>query len=133
MKRLFLITFILNVFSVLPSLVYSQVIVKDFDEVTKRAKVQVQHVTTVESTAKVPYVADIKKLKKTTDLPPEERQALEENSIPDTLYIRQLKQQDQLLFQKSSVLKSGKSVNSDFVNFDLLHLKRWFPFEDNEE
>ncbi|WP_129617227.1 hypothetical protein [Bacteroides cellulosilyticus] len=133
MKRLFLITFILSVFSVLPSLVYSQVIVKDFDEVTKRAKVQVQHVTTVESTAKVPYVADIKKLKKTTDLPPEERQALEENSIPDTLYIRQLKQQDQLLFQKSSVLKSGKSVNSDFVNFDLLHLKRWFPFEDNEE
>ena len=133
MKRLCLITFILSVFSVLPSLVYSQVIVKDFDEVTKRAKVQVQHVTTVESTAKVPYVADIKKLKKTTDLPPEERQALEENSIPDTLYIRQLKQQDQLLFQKSSVLKSGKSVNSDFVNFDLLHLKRWFPFEDNEE
>lgn len=133
MKRLFLITLILSVFSVLPSLVYSQAIVKDFDEVTKRAKVQVQHVTTVESTAKVPYVADIKKLKKTTDLPPEERQALEENSIPDTLYIRQLKQQDQLLFQKSSVLKSGKSVNSDFVNFDLLHFKRWFPFEENEE
>ncbi len=63
-----------------------------------------QHVTTVESTVKVPYVADIKKLKKTTDLPPEERQALEENSVPDTLYIRQLKQKDQLLFPKSSTL-----------------------------
>lgn len=133
MNRLFLITIILGVFSVLPNSVYSQVIVKDFDEVTKRAKVAVQQVTTVESTAKVPFVADITKLKKTTDLPPEERQALEENSIPDTLYIRQLKQQDQLLFQKSSMLKSGKSVKSDFVNFDLLHLKRWFPFEENEE
>ena len=133
MKRLFLTALILSAFSVLSGSVYSQVIVKDFNEVTKRAKLQVQHVTIVESTAKVPYVADIKKLKKTTDLPPEERQALEENSVPDTLYIRQLKQQDQLLFQKSSTLKSGKSVNSDFVNFDLLHLKRWFPFEENEE
>lgn len=132
MKRLFLITIILGVFSVLSGSVYSQVIVKDFNEVTKRAKLQVQHVTTVEPTAKVPYVADIKKLKKTTDLHPEERQALEENSVPDTLYIRQLKQKDQLLFQKSSTLKSGKSVNSDFVNFALLHLKRWFPFEENE-
>lgn len=130
MTRLFLIALILSAFSALPSAGYSQVVVKDFQEVGSKAKVQLQNVTTVQAAAKLPYVADIKKLKRTTDLPPEERKALEEASIPDTLYVKQLKQQDQLLLQKKSVLKTGKM---DATIFEDIYRKRWFPVEKKED
>lgn len=130
MTRLFLIALILSAFSALPSAGYSQVIVKDFQEVGKKTKVQLQNVTTVQSSVKLPYVVDIKKLNRTMDLPPEERKAFDEASLPDTLYIKKLKQQDQLLFQKSTTLKATKSDESIF---DVLYGKRWFPVEKKEE
>lgn len=130
MTRLFLIALILSAFSALPSVSYSQVIVKDFQEVGKKAKVQPQNVTTVQSSAKLLYVEDIKKLNRTIDLPSEERKAFDEASLPDTLYLKKLKQQDQLLFQKSAALKATKLNGSIF---DVLYSKRWFPVEKKEE
>ena len=130
MTRLFLIALILSAFSAFPSAGYSQVIVKDFQEVGKKAKVQTQNVTTVQSSAKLLYVADIKKLSRTIDLPPEERKAFDEASLPDTLYIKKLKQQDQLLFQKNATLKTTKSNDSIF---GVLYSKRWLPAEKEEK
>lgn len=130
MTRLFLIALILSAFSALPSAGYSQVIVKDFQEVGKKAKVQTSNVTTVQSSVKLPYVADIKKLNRTMDLPIQERKAFDEASLPDTLYVKKLKLQDQLLFQKSTTLKATKSDESIF---DVLYGKRWFPVEKKEE
>lgn len=133
MKRIVFTSFLFGAFLALSSSAHSQIVIKDFKESETQARVATQSITTMQSATKLPYIADIKKLKKTAELPPEERQALEENSIPDTLYVRKLKQQDQELFRKISASKSSKPAKADAVNFDIIPFKRWFPIEKNEE
>ena len=130
MTRFFLIAILFSVFSALSGAAYSQIIVKDFQETGQKAKVQLQNVTTVQPTAKLPYVADITKLKKTADLPPEERKAVEESAVPDTMYVKQLKQKDQMLVKQHTLLKATKA---DDTNMSAIDQRRWFPVEKNEE
>lgn len=131
MTRLFLTAIIFSVFSTLSSAVYSQIKVKDFQETGQKEKIQLQNVTTVQSTVKLPYVADISKLKKTANLPPEERKAVEESVVPDTLYVKQLKQKDQVVLKKNTALLKVAKTDEDDVN--VLYQKRWFPVKKNKE
>lgn len=129
MNRFFLITLFLGLLTAIPCALHSQVIIKDFQQMENVSKTVQQTVTVVEG-EKVPYVADITKLKRTEDLPLEERKALEEEFAPDSVYIRKLKQQDQAIFQQLETQKTGKSGESSVWD---MYRKRWFPQEDKKE
>lgn len=130
MKRLILIALFISSYFALSGIAYSQIVVKEFKDVNHQTKVEVQSVTAVQTRANIPFVADITKLQRTMDLPPEERKAFDENFQPDTLYIRELKLKDQALFPKSTL---QKSIKSDDIPFGLLYFKRWSFIEKGDE
>lgn len=130
MKRLILIALFISSYFALSGIAYSQIVVKEFKDVNHQTKVEVQSVTAVQTRANIPFVADITKLQRTMDLPPEERKAFDENFQPDTLYIRELKLKDQALFPKSTL---QKSIKSDDIPFGLLYFKRWSSIEKGDE
>ena len=129
MNRIFLIALFSGFFAALPCALQSQVIIKDFQQMENTSK-RVQQTVTVVEGEKVPYVADITKLKRTEDLPLEDRKALEEEFAPDSVYIRKLKQQDQAIFQQ---LEAQKAQKSDENSLFSMYLKRWFPVESKKE
>lgn len=129
MNRFFLIALFLGIFTAFPCALQSQVIIKDFQQMENASKAVQQTVTVVEG-EKVPYVVDISKLKRTEDLPLEERKVLEEEFAPDSVYIRKLRQQDQAVFQQLEIQKAGKSGESTVWD---MYRKRWFPVEGKKE
>lgn len=129
MNRIFLIALFLGIFAALPCALQSQVIIKDFQQMEKGSKTVQQTVTVIEG-EKVPYVADISKLKRTEDLPLEERKALEEEFAPDSVFVRKLKEQDQAILQQNGMMKAEKSDENSLFS---TYLKRWFPQEGKKE
>lgn len=129
MNRFFLIALFGGLLTAIPCALQSQVIIKDLQQMENASKAVQQTVTVVEG-EKVPHVADITKLKRTEDIPLEERKALEEEFAPDSVYIRKLKQQDQAIFQKLETQKADKSAENDLFS---IYQKRWFPLEGKKE